>query len=72
MRANLLVHELFLLGLTQTEIERRSRIGQSVISALKTGRKGKRMPYETVMALEKLRDEVLLERFRDSIKGGVE
>ena len=69
MKANLLVHELFLLGLTQTEIERRSGIGQSVVSALKTGRKGKQMPYETVVALEKLRDEVMSERFQASVTG---
>ena len=69
MKANLLVHELFLLGLTQTEIERRSGIGQSVVSALKTGRKGKQMHYETVVALEKLRDEVMSERFQASVTG---
>ncbi|WP_183714146.1 helix-turn-helix domain-containing protein [Paraburkholderia tropica] len=67
MRANLLVHELFLLGLTQKEVERRSGVGQSVVSALKTGRKGRRIPYETVVSLERLRDEVLQERFAEFV-----
>lgn len=68
MKANLLVHELILLGLTQLEIEQRSGVGQSVVSDLKTGRKGKRVSYETVVALERLRDAVLHERFATSVR----
>lgn len=67
MKANLLVHELSFLGLTQREIETRSGIGQSVVSALKTGRKGRRIPYETVIALERVRDQVLEEKFAAEI-----
>lgn len=63
MKANLLVHELALLGLTQMQIQQRSGIGQSVVSALKTGRKGKQTPYDVVVALEKLRDDVVAEKF---------
>lgn len=62
MKANLLVTELLSFGLTQMEIEKRSGVAQSIVSALKRGVRGKRMSYETVMALEKLRDEVLAER----------
>jgi hypothetical protein len=57
-----------MLGLNQMEIQRRSGVDQSVVSALKTGRKGKRMPYETVIALEKLRDEVVAERFAEFVR----
>ena len=54
MNANLIVRELIALGLTQMEIERRSGIDQSTVSALNTGRYGKRTSYTTVCALNDL------------------
>lgn len=54
MTANELVRHLIASGLTQKEIERRSGVHQSVVSALNTGRYGKRTPYTTMRALELL------------------
>jgi transcriptional regulator with XRE-family HTH domain len=61
MNANLLVRELIAMGLTQMEIERRSGIDQSTVSALNTGRYGKRTPYTTVCALSNLLESVKAE-----------
>jgi len=58
MNANLIVRELIALGLTQMEIERRSGVDQSTVSALNTGRQGKRTPYATVSALNTLLEAV--------------
>lgn len=58
MNANIIVRQLMGLGLTQREIERRSGVKQCVISALNTGRYGRRTPYDTVMALQRVLDEV--------------
>jgi len=46
------------LGLTQREIERRSGVKQCVVSALNTGRYGRRTPYDTLISLQKVLDEV--------------
>lgn len=62
MNSNDIVHELLNFGLTQKDIERRCGIKQCVVSALKTGRYGKRTPYNTVCALKNLLDTVRLER----------
>lgn len=61
MNANLIVRELIALGLTQMEIERRSGVDQSSVSALNTGRYGKRTPYTTVCALSELLNSVKAE-----------
>lgn len=60
-----LVNQILAAGLTQKEIERRSGVKQCSVSALKTGRRGKRTPYETVMALAKLLEEVTAESGKD-------
>jgi len=57
MNANIIVRQLMALGLTQREIERRSGVKQCVVSALNTGRYGRRTPYETVVALKKVLDD---------------
>lgn len=62
MNANAIVRELISYGLTQKEIERRAGVHQSVVSALNTGRHGKRTPYATMVALQGLLHEVHAER----------
>lgn len=58
MSAKLLIDGLLSAGLTQTEIERRSGVSQSMISCIHTGKRGKRTSYDIVMKLQALRDEV--------------
>lgn len=58
MNANTIVRELMSLGLTQREIERRSGVKQCVVSALNTGRYGRRTPYDTLISLQKVLDEM--------------
>lgn len=61
MNAQTIIAELLGRGLTQKEIERRSGVNQSTVSAIHTGRRGKRVGYDIVMKLQKLMDEVLAE-----------
>ena len=58
MNANNIVRELMSLGLTQREIERRSGVKQCVVSALNTGRYGRRTPYDTLVSLQRVLDDV--------------
>jgi transcriptional regulator with XRE-family HTH domain len=58
MDAKTLIDELLGAGMTQMEIERRSGVDQSTISGIKTGKRGKRPAYETMVALKKLRDSM--------------
>jgi transcriptional regulator with XRE-family HTH domain len=61
MNAQTMIAELLGRGLTQKEIERRCGVDQSTVSAIHTGRRGKRVSYEVVMKLKKLLDEVMAE-----------
>jgi transcriptional regulator with XRE-family HTH domain len=61
MNAQTLIAELMNRGLTQKEIERRSGVDQSTVSAIYTGRRGKRVSYDVVMRLKSLLDEVMAE-----------
>lgn len=61
MNAQNIIAELLRRGLTQKEIERRSGVDQSTVSAIHTGRRGKRVSYEVVFKLQKLLDEVMAE-----------
>lgn len=61
MNAQTLITELMNRGLTQKEIERRSGVDQSTVSAIYTGRRGKRVSYDVVMRLQALLDEVRAE-----------
>lgn len=54
----MIIAELMERGLTQMEIERRSGVDQSTVSAIYTGRRGKRVSYDVVMKLNALLDEV--------------
>lgn len=56
MNANIIVRQLMSMGLTQREIERRSGVKQCVVSALNTGRYGRRTPYSTLVSLQKVLD----------------
>ncbi|MBU9358885.1 helix-turn-helix transcriptional regulator [Burkholderia multivorans] len=67
MKANLVVTELLSLGLSQMDIAERIGISQSTVSAVKRGVR-KRVPYETVVALEGLLDNVRAERAVDAQK----
>lgn len=58
MNAQTLITEIMNAGLTQMEIERRSGVDQSTVSALYTGRRGKRVSYEIVSRLQVLHAEV--------------
>jgi transcriptional regulator with XRE-family HTH domain len=58
MSAQTIIAELLERGLTQKEIERRSGVDQSTVSAIHTGRRGKRVSYEVVVRLQALLDEV--------------
>jgi len=62
MSAQTILSELVTRGLTQKEIERRSGVHQSTVSAILTGRRGKRVSYNIVMSLQKLLDEVRAEQ----------
>jgi transcriptional regulator with XRE-family HTH domain len=61
MSAKLLIDWLLERGLTQTEIERRSGVSQSMVSCIYTGKRGKRTSYDVVMKLQTLRDQVMRE-----------
>lgn len=61
MNAQTIITELMKRGLTQKEIERRSGVDQSTVSAIYTGRRGKRVSYDVVMRLQTLLDEVMAE-----------
>ena len=59
MNATTLVREILGTGkITQAKIASRINKSQSIISALNTGKYGKRTPYDTVIALKALRDEL--------------
>ncbi|MGS1019742.1 helix-turn-helix domain-containing protein [Burkholderia glumae] len=61
MKGTLVVNELLSLGLSQMEIERRSGVDQTTVSALKRGTR-KSTSYEKVVALEGLLYAVRAER----------
>lgn len=61
MNAQTIIAELLRRGMTQKEIERRSGVDQSTVSAIHTGRRGKRVSYEVVIRLQGLLDEVMAE-----------
>ncbi|MDE1139936.1 MAG: helix-turn-helix transcriptional regulator [Paraburkholderia tropica] len=61
MNAQTIIAELLRRGLTQKEIERRCGVDQSTVSAIHTGRRGKRVSYEVVVKLQKLLDDVMAE-----------
>jgi transcriptional regulator with XRE-family HTH domain len=54
MNAKVIISELLALGLTQMEMERRTGIDQSTISAIYTGRRGKRVSYDVMSRLANL------------------
>jgi transcriptional regulator with XRE-family HTH domain len=66
MSAQTIISELVTRGLTQKEIERRSGVHQSTVSAILTGRRGKRVSYDIVMSLQKLLDEVRAEQVKST------
>ncbi|NML34910.1 helix-turn-helix domain-containing protein [Paraburkholderia antibiotica] len=49
-----MIADLMKAGLTQKEIERRSGVDQSTVSSLHTGKRGKRVSYETVSRLQQV------------------
>ncbi|MDR5821967.1 helix-turn-helix domain-containing protein [Caballeronia sp. LZ043] len=55
----LLIAEMMALGLTQTEIARRTGLSQSTVSQQMTGRRGKRPGHDTVDAIKKLHSSVI-------------
>lgn len=61
MNAQTIIAELLKHGLTQKEIERRCGVDQSTVSAIYTGRRGKRVSHEVVVKLQALLDEVMAE-----------
>jgi transcriptional regulator with XRE-family HTH domain len=62
MNAQAIISELVNRGLTQQEIQRRSGVHQSTVSALLTGRRGKNTSYDIVTKLQKLLEEVIAEQ----------
>ncbi|WP_157661675.1 helix-turn-helix domain-containing protein [Burkholderia ubonensis] len=61
MNAADIVKELSERGLTQLEIQRRSGVHQSTVSAIKTGRRGTNIRHDIHMKLQTLLDEVRAE-----------
>ena len=59
MNAKTLITELLASGLTQKEIERRTGIDQSTVSGIYTGKRGKRVSYETMTKLQTFHDEIM-------------
>jgi transcriptional regulator with XRE-family HTH domain len=59
MDAKTLIAELLASGLTQKEIERRTGIDQSTVSGIYTGKRGKRVSYETMTKLQSFHDEIV-------------
>jgi transcriptional regulator with XRE-family HTH domain len=66
MNAQTIISELVARGLTQKEIERRSGVHQSTVSAILTGRRGKRVSYEIVVKLQKLLEDVIAEQIKST------
>lgn len=60
-----MIADLMQRGLTQMEIERLSGVDQSTVSAIHTGRRGKRVSYEVMSKLKRLHDAVLSEKNGD-------
>lgn len=65
MTAQTLIADLLASGLTQKEIERRTGIDQSTVSGIHTGRRGKRVSYETMTRLQSVHDEIIK---KDSVR----
>lgn len=58
MNFQTLIADLMRAGLTQMEIERRSGVDQSTVSAIYTGRRGRRVSYDVASRLQALHAEL--------------